>query len=268
MSQLEKDLICYYEMDTVAATLTDKVGNYDLTLTAPAPTSLTGPRSEATGAFFDDRLTKYYHASPTKLVHKGPRTMACWVKLTSNTVLARPFNLVSPTGTYYHFTLQIWTTHALVPAGNKGTIVVGYRTQDDLGAAVGDATPTSTITDTDWHFIAALYNPAGNSIQIYMDDDLKLDTAPKVTNPETHSTVALSLQQYAAAAVDYYDLGLYGVGYWNRILTGPELSQLYKSGDGIRYDKITGDRVKGQVAQNPGVPPGLRDWMKHVNEYT
>jgi hypothetical protein len=108
---------------------------------------------------------------------------------------------------------------------DQAVAVVG----DDSGDVVWCYT-TTVVRDDTWHFIVAQCDTTNGVFRIKVDDGVWQDgDAPPATLGEgTVFNIGADGSQGIASA------GLVDcVGYWNRILTEPEIAQLYNAGNGV-----------------------------------
>jgi len=272
---IEQDLISYWELSSVGATVTDQVGNYDLTRAGPVPVPVEGPggSGEPTGVFFDNYATNLSYYYPEKMIHKKVRTVMVWLQLLPTSISVQPLRLVTASGdapSYWNFSFQVFPhDEGMVGESLRGKLACGLRTQGVGGAAQGHYSGNVVIADGDynWHLVGATYDPPAGTLKWWIDGQLDSTTVTAITNPEVGNTISASIQQKTAFAADWFEYNCFSVGYWNRELTPAEVSWLYNGGNARYYDQITGLRERQRSAENWGFHPELRKWMGHANDH-
>lgn len=134
------------------------------------------------------------------------RTTCMWLRTTSTNVM-----VFLPYGTDAGIPNQDWAY--LVVGGNIGL---------GLGSG-GGFVSGSVVNDGLWHFIVATFD--GSVVRLYKDNVLV------GSQGNTLNTINTTLKFQAFQL----DGDLDEVGYWNRVLTPTELTDLYNSGNGITY---------------------------------
>lgn len=140
-----------------------------------------------------------------------PRTQTLWIRTTSADIMVfMPYGTDIPGGPpNQDFAYLIFGGNFGVGlgAGGSATFFTGFLVNDGL-----------------WHLLAITYD--GTLIKVYVDNVFRGQSSSVVldTIPTT-----LKFQAYQ------FNGDIDEVGYWNRVLTPTELTELYNSGNGITY---------------------------------
>lgn len=103
-----------------------------------------------------------------------------------------------------------------------------------------------------WYFIVAWQDVTGNSVNIQVNDGT-VDTATRSGTPGTGAS-AFQLGAFASAGLPLPVDGLIDeVGFWKRILTAQERTDLYNAGNGFAYPFTAAGGTQGKPLINSGL---------------
>lgn len=218
---LATDLVIYWELDEASGTRYDETSsNVDLTPSTTLSTT-TGVIDDAVSLGTGEYL--YTAAAPAEFDRAtADWSLACWVKFDTAALAQR---VLGQTGTSdISWFMQI-----------QNTGVIRLRISDDGSSLTNVADTTGVFSNNTWYFVYIYRDYASNEIGISV-------------NGSTPDTATFSASQWESS--DSFTLsdnvnGLQGahldlVGYWHRVLTSSEVSDLYNSGSGLDYATITG----------------------------
>ena len=199
---------------------TDSVASNDLTVNGPVNHSDNGKINE--GYIFDGSNDDLNRANSTFL-ELQTFSVNFWVKVTTaanNYVFAYGRQLASP---FYGWVIVI----------NSGGAVNFFT-----GKAGGynNIVSTATLPDTNYHMVTLTLLASGGVTKIYVDGSLHGDDTFSIS-PITYNASYRNLKFGEAA--DGAGQNLHGcldeVGFWSKVLSQSEITQLYNSGTGFQY---------------------------------
>jgi len=217
------DLVSWWSMDETSGTRADAHGSNDLTETNTVG-YVTGKVSNAaqTIAANDEELTK----TSASGLNGGDRdfTVAMWLRLDDD-----PNSSFIKMGQVHdsNFGDTDWRLHiSFTDIATFG--VVATSTEQTIGA-----TSFGTLSEDVWYFIVMWHDAGANTLNIQINDGT-VDTNSSFTTP-THQTLATSLVMGQAWGVIATSASYDELGFWSRVLTTQERTDLYNSGNGIGY---------------------------------
>lgn len=232
---LTDNLISYWELEEASGTRDDAHGANDLTDNNTVGQSASGKVGNCAD-FEADNSEKLTRADNTDLSAGDISfTFAAWVFLESKTARMNIITKDGPTDGEYDIQ---W--HDIVDRFQF--VVFGTSGFGNSGAAVGDALGSpSTAT---WYFIVAWHDATANTVNIQINNGT-VDSA-------AHSAgVFDGTGVFAIGATDafgqYFDGLIDQVGFWKRVLTSQERTDLYNSGNGLSYAALAGGGVSNKV---------------------
>lgn len=206
MSSLLSGLISYYALEGDG---TDSTGLNDCTSTSITYSLANGIIGQGAGfPFKASSGINIRKLSPTGLpTGFSSRTLSYWLKTTQTDVM-------------------VFVGYG-TDAGTPNQDFVGLLIAGKAGIGCGDgglfALSTSTANDGNWHHIVGTYN--GSTLRIYFDGVLES------TATGTLNTIIANLDFNRYQMSDSID----EVGFWFRVLTLSEITELYNSGAGLTY---------------------------------
>jgi hypothetical protein len=213
-STLLVDLVSWWAMEEASGTRYDAHGSNDLTdgITTPNAAGKVSNAADFEGADY------MYKTAPHGL-GGGAKSFSCafWIHadaLGTNALVSVARGATAGTTDW-------------VFQYDGGAIKLYVPSASTFYNASGGALSTAT-----WYFVYGEFNYATNTISISVDDGTPGTAAGPTTPNDTG-------QDFAVGA--YLNVGRYfngridEVAYWDRILTGAEITELYNAGNGIGY---------------------------------
>jgi hypothetical protein len=216
---LTDDLISYWKLDEASGNALDAHGSNDLTDNNTVGTAA-GKISNARD--FDrassERLTRADNAS----ISAGDVdfTFSLWFKAES---LNNFSYLLSKRNAFFN-------DYELFYLSSSVYFECAGVTRQSSGVTVGAG---------EWHFVVFYHDSAANVIGVSIDGGAAVTTSTGGAAPsDTDGTFALGGRGHTGA--DYWDGCLDEVGFWKRVLTSDERTQLYNGGSGLAYEDFGG----------------------------
>lgn len=224
---LTDSLVSYWKMDEASGNALDAHGSMTLTETSGTIGTATGKLGGARD--FERGDTEYFeHADHADLsVGNIDFTISCWVKHESSSVY-NPiiFKQNENTGVAYSLIFDgdgDGLYHFAVSSGD------GYVDWTEVATGPNGGGPPSNGV---WYFLVAWHDSVANTINISVNDtDL-------VSVPYSAGSYDDGGPFYLGASPDvagYFDGLIDEVGFWKRVLTSGERTQLYNGGAGLAY---------------------------------
>jgi len=218
-SSLATDLVSYWELEEASGTRFDSHGANDLTdnNTVGQATGKIG-----NGADFEDGNSESLSDVNTGQYTSTVGSFACWVKVE---------NLKTS-----DFSPSIVST-IRSNADDTGGMVMRYSFVDQKvnwfkGNSVGGYTASTTaLTSGSWFHIVGTWD--SSEIKIYVNGTLE-GTNSSVSASTTAGNLTIGSDTVNTAR--RFDGVIDEVGFWSKVLTSTEVSDLYNSGAGIPYD--------------------------------
>jgi hypothetical protein len=148
------------------------------------------------------------------------------------------------------FTGCLWVKFESTPTANQYLMIKGNEynllyensgSQNRLSLYVANfALRIGTFAPTldTWHFIVFWHDAAGNTLNIQVDNGTPESSATGGTAPSDDTGV---FQLGAVSGgTETFDGVMDEVGFWKRVLTADERTELYNSGNGLSYDDFAG----------------------------
>jgi hypothetical protein len=144
------------------------------------------------------------------------------------------------------FTLSFWVNTSplgLIGVINKGLATSNvsdwalFKTGTSLcfaGSSAGQQSPAiATISLTQWNFVVVTYDATSLVKSIQVNNGTVSSNAGTTAFSNTYSQINLSCLNGS-----YFSGSMAGVGYWNRVLSASEVTQLFNSGAGRTYASL------------------------------
>lgn len=228
---LSDSLISYWPLDEASGSALDAHGSNDLA--ESASDTIDSAAGHVGGARdFELADTEYFSIADNADLSTGDIdfTIAAWVNLESlgtRTIVSK----FSTGASSREYTLQEVGTGASArlrfSVDSNGTAIDTAVNADTFGAV-------STAT---WYFVVAWHDSVNNVIGISVND---------ISDTAAHSagvfdgTAAFAIGARVNADGDYFDGIIDEVGFWKRVLTSAEITELYNAGAGRDYAYIAG----------------------------
>jgi hypothetical protein len=232
-SALLNGLVSFWKLDEASGNALDVHGSNELTANGTSIASVAGLIGNARD-FERDNFDQYFSISNASQTLLSPGdsdfTIAGWIKLESKSnfsqhELVAKFNTTGNQREYRLFYLQ-------------GDDAFRFTVSPDGSASVTDLNASTFGSPSlgTWYFICAWHDAVNNTINISVNDG--------TTDSTTHSTgVFQGTADYtmgsAPSSLSFLDGTLDHWGFWNRVLTSEERTDLYNSGSGLAYPLFT-----------------------------
>lgn len=120
------------------------------------------------------------------------------------------------------------------------TVASKFRWSVSRASAYTDLTASTfgTVTTGTWYFVVAWHDSAANQIGISVNAGTA-DTASHSTGPND-TAKGFAIGRYGELSAQYWDGLIDEVGFWKRVLTGAERTELYNGGAGRDYAYVSG----------------------------
>ena len=235
------NLIAYYKFDEASGTTAyDAHASYNATIGTQVTVNQTGKIN--TGFSFagvDDDNTNVVTV-PQLYTNPTEFSFSTWVKLDAADTTEERIISYSHDGIYGIISFNAGTANLI-----RGFV---------YGVSGGGWTDTTTsYTVTNWHHVV-LTAKENDYVKLYVDGSL-IGTATSITSFNTIGTNGRKIGQAQSGALT--DGKIDEVGFWSRVLTSTEVTELYNSGSGLAYPFTTetkmqiniGDAWKTQTAR-------------------
>lgn len=227
---LADNLIAYWKLDEASGNATDVHGGNDLTDTNTV-TSGTGKLNGARQ--FTAANSEYFRKDSNASLQTGDIdfTFTCWVKFDSFGTVRR--------------ILSKFGNSAAAP--NVNEYVLSYdNTANRFQFAVCESTGAIKVAQADnfgppstgvFYFLASQYDHTNDVSSISVNNGTPNQTTsvagPAATNAGFN--IGCLFSAVDTSPIQFMDGLIDEVGFWKRLLTGDELTQLYNSGNGLAY---------------------------------
>lgn len=216
---LTTDLISYWKLDEASGNALDVHGSNELTdanTVGAATGKINGGRDFETGN--NERFT---HASNAGLqAGNSSWTFAGWIKFESlaarQAIVAKNDGSTAAGSEYYLLWYEVPSRMTVISYSGSTTVLVS------------DTTALSTGT---WYFVVAWKDHGANTLNIQVNNNTP--TSGSITGGNATAT---GFELGSANAAVYLDGVADEWGFWKRVLTPQERTDLYNSGSGLSYD--------------------------------
>lgn len=225
-ANLPTSLIAYWEMEETSGTRTDSHGSLDLSDTGSTGYTSSGVQNNA--ADFNGSSQALSVADPWDYQHTGNDfSYSLWFQ---------PDNIGSGyEQLYMHYN------------SNKGTSLIVNNT--NIIWYIGKITqwPSRTqahggLTNGNWYHLVLMFDSSAQQVNFYLNGSSITSGWVGATyhapfpNPANDPNTNLVIAANDGISGSWFDGKIDEVGYWEKILTATEISDLYNSGSGIPYD--------------------------------
>jgi hypothetical protein len=222
---LTDNLVSFWSLDEASGNALDAHGSNTLTETSGTIASATGKVSGARD--FEAGDTEHFEIADNASLSTGDidYTIAAWVQLESlatGTIAAK----FGTTGNqrewrfYYDATASRFRLSVSPTGASAGTVTASA---DTFGVP-------STGT---WYHVVAWHDSVNNLVGISVNGGTA-DTTAHATG-SINGTAAFTVGVRLDPAADYWDGLIDEVGFWKRVLTSSERTELYNAGNGLAY---------------------------------
>lgn len=229
---LTDSLISYWSLSEASGNALDAHGSYDLTETSGTIGSGTGKVGNARDFGGDTDSEYFVHADNADLsAGDVDFSFACWVKADTWTNSSGYPVIASKGWTASADTNREWVLFRNA-VGNKLTFQVANST--DAGDAVQWGTSPLTAT---WYHIVCWHDATANEIGITVNDGTPVTTSRSagVNDGNRGFCIGASILQGL-----YFDGLIDEFGFWKKVLSSSEITELYNSGSGLAYPFSSG----------------------------
>ncbi len=232
---LTDNLVSYWSLDEASGGAIDAHGSNDLTSHgSPEPPSVTGKVNNARD-FEETNSTYFSHTdnSDLSLGTDSDFTFTCWVQLESKT-------------NYRMFVTKF--TEAIPTSDNQCEYSIRYDSVEDKfrflvgnGSSFGNviANTLGSPSTGAWYFIIAWHDSVADTLNIQVNNGSVDSTGWSGGTQDGSQDFEMGRQPSF-----YHDGLLDEVGFWKRVLTSDERTDLYNSGSGRDYTYISSAAIK------------------------
>lgn len=232
---LSDNQIAYYKLD---GNSNDAVGSANGTDTSISY----GTGKIGNSADTDSVNDRIYLGNPASLQVSGAQTINFWIKASSQGANNR--NIITAGG---------------ISGTSDGALIIFHYSPQYISFQVSNGTSgnaidltapqTADILDGNWHMITFTFNPS-TKIEVFKDGvSLASSTTSILASRQTNKNWSF-FKINTDASANARD-GLIGsldeVGFWSRVLSGSEITELYNSGSGTQYPYATSVSVDAGV---------------------
>jgi hypothetical protein len=235
---LTDNLIAFWELEEASGTRVDAHGTNDLT---DNNTVLQGTGKVVSCADFERDNTEYLSRADNADLSTGDIdfTIAAWVTLESFTAAHTVWGKWGSTNGVREYWLYCWTNLDRFQ----------FTVQDGDGAVNADALGAPS-TGT-WYFIVCWHDATANTVNIQVNNGTVNSVSYSFGIVDT--TAPFHIGANAENGSNHHWDGLIDqVGFWKRVLTADERTELYNSGNGLSYAAMSG----GAADQEPSLVGG------------
>jgi hypothetical protein len=220
---LTTSLVSYWNLDEASGTRVDSFDANDLTDNNTV-TQATGKVGNA--AQFTRANSEYLSHADNASLSTGDIdfTIACWVYLDS-----KPGDMgivIQSTATSRGYALKWENGNALYEffVGNGSSGIIGDIEATTFG------TPATGV----WHFVVAWHDSVNNTVNIQVDNGTVDSTS--TSGAAGDSTADFNIGANASGTVQFFDGRIDEVGFWKKVLSSQERTDLYNGGSGNTYN--------------------------------
>ena len=228
----------YWNLDEASGNAVDSHGSNTLAETSGTIAAATGPGGVSGSRDFEAGDTEYLTIADNASLSTGDIdfTIAAWVQFESlgaNRSIVSKYN----TGTVREYWLlyALSTDRLTFTVSNDGTATTPVPA-DSLGAP-------STGT---WYFVVAWHDAAANTTNIQVNDGA-VDSVSYSSGVLDGGALFSFGATNSGAGTNHHDGLIAKVGFWKRVLTSGERTQLYNSGTGLLYSELTAAGGQGPI---------------------
>lgn len=222
---LTTSIVSYWKLDESSGDAADSVGGFTLT-NANTTTYSTGKINNC--GSFDASLTQYlYHADDAALRPTTSFTFTGWAKWTGSIFV--PVILAKQTSDSAGYVLYVDTFNS-----NKLT----WGVDDSTNFRVDLHSTNSTSADT-WFFFVVWYDSDNNQTGMSVDNGTPVTTGITGITQDSGSEFRIGARYYPGSNIPFNGL-IDEVGFWTKVLSSDEITQLYNGGAGLSYPFTTG----------------------------
>lgn len=211
---LTTNITGYYKLD---GNSNDSVGSNNGTDTAITYNNGNGKINN--GAGFNGTTSQI--VSATNVAIPTNATISFWFKTTQSTTnfpVLFGYVISSTNGFYVRLNSGV----------NDGKVLGVLQDSDGVVAVVGSI---SAVNDGNWHFV--VFTKTGSNIELFVDSVSQGTSSAVFTGNFNNFTLEMGVD--SGAPNRFYSGATDECGYWSRVLSGSEISQLYNNGGGLQY---------------------------------
>jgi hypothetical protein len=217
---LTDNLISYWKLDEASGNALDAHGSNTLTETSGTIDAGTGKINGARD--FEAGDSEYFSIADNADLSVGDEdfTITAWINPESN----HDGVVVSKYGASGAFSYRIQTV-------NVGTNIAARVSGNGTSSTLITATDFGTYSTGTWYFVVLWHDAAANQLGISVND---VATTASYSSGIFDSTADFRIGALGNATL-FFDGLIDEVGFWKRVLTSGERTQLYNAGSGLAY---------------------------------
>ena len=259
-STLPTSLLGYWDLQEASSTRTDVYGSNDLSDNATV-TGATGKVGNAS-QFTASNSEYLSHTDNATFSQTGDMSFSFWMYGDT---------LPSTNGT------NAGLIEKLLGTGNQRSYLFGMSygvgtadtaewriamSSDGSALTTKYITRTATSTST-WYHVVITYDASAGTVEIFVNGSSE-GTATGLPTSIYDSTASFYLGASVNALASYFDGRLDEFGFWSKVLTSGEISDLYNSGSGIPFAEWTFEELFNSDTKTTGDLNGQDGWTANV----
>lgn len=217
-------LVSYYKMDEASGNRADSHGSNTLTDNNTVAQDASGKINQA--ADFTTANSEYFSAASNSVfdVTTGDFSISFWFKSAAEATGACFFSKrVTATGQGYY---------AVLDASDR----VYFNPADALGVNYDEYRGATDIADGNWHHVVITWDGAANDAKIYIDGtDETVVLTDDADGLGSLSNTSIFFMGAENTPGQYIDGSIDEFGFWSKVLSSAEVTQLYAGGSGLAY---------------------------------
>jgi hypothetical protein len=188
--------------------------------------SVSGANAKINNSVYFGGSNRLTHVSNTSLQVTSDFTFSLWANLTGGgPILWKGEGATS-------------IDYSLIVDGTYGLAFMGYIPAVGLNGTVGAYAPL--LSSGVWYHIVAWYDSSDGKVRIRINDTTTYTSAAAVTLVQTTNDFIMGILQYGGGPAGAGITGVVDeVGFWKRLLTAEEITELYNGGAGLPFSSFT-----------------------------
>lgn len=220
-STLLTNLVAYWKLEDPSGSLTDSTGTYTLTETSGTIPTIAGKVGNARD--FEQVDTEYFAQSDQAAFRVGDTDASWSMWINGETLTSAPVVFRKRNGSNANNSYALYYDHV----AERLTFAAAIDSSTDTSVQWGSALSTST-----WYFVVVWHDSVNNQIGISVNNGTPV-TASHTTGIQDNAA------EFQLGASDnqalYWDGVIDEFGFWSKVLSASERTELYNSGNGTTY---------------------------------
>jgi len=294
---LLQGLKVYYDLDEASGTRADGWNDFDIDTDGTLETSLNGywTLDEDSGTREDETGTSDLTDNATVTFAAGTRVQAGQFTEANSEYLSIADNASLSAGDI-DFAIALWVyldslppaagdnLHSFVTKGDANSnSTFEYSLEAETAAGpttkfrflISDGSSTAIVrSDTfgspstgTWYFVMAYHDATANEIGISVNDGIVDTTSTSIGCQDTAEAFYIGGREVGAGFDSYMDGRIDEVGFWKKVLSAQEITDLYNAGAGNSYTRAVDLTDNATVTQAVGQVGNAADFTSANSEY-